>query len=173
MVQEPLESLVQFGPSIEVKTGCSELAAAVSPEWLNSLPVIPQHGDLYSGNVLSNRKRFYIVDWENFGAVDLPFYDLLTLLYSLFRGTEQGPATRFPPKANNFQHSSGITPEIEAQSCRCSSAASPGSDQLVSFAFKGRTPGLYREYVPNHSAVFQGPGYLEPGFSSARIDSRG
>jgi Ser/Thr protein kinase RdoA (MazF antagonist) len=117
MVQEPLEAVAQFGPSVAVKTGCSQLAAAISAQWLNSLPVIPQHGDLYSGNILSHRDRFYVVDWEGFGAIDLPFYDLLTLLYSLLRGTGETPATwhstlmnRFPSLIRSYAQRLNLTP---------------------------------------------------------------
>jgi Ser/Thr protein kinase RdoA (MazF antagonist) len=100
LVQEPLEAVTQFGPSTAVKAGCSQVAAAISTQWLNSLPVIPQHGDLYSGNIISHQDRFYIVDWESFGAIDLPFYDLLTLLYSLLRETGRTPATWDPTLTN-------------------------------------------------------------------------
>jgi len=100
LVQEPLEAVAQFRPSTVVKTGCSQVTAAISAQGLNSLPVIPQHGDLYSGNILSYRDRFYIVDWESFGAIDLPFYDLLTLLYSLLRDTGGTPATWNPTLMN-------------------------------------------------------------------------
>jgi hypothetical protein len=93
---EPLEAVAQFGSSAAVKAGCSRIAAGLSPEWLDSLPVIPQHGDLYSGNILSHRDRYYIVDWENFGAVDLPFYDPLILLYSLLRDTGKTPELWHP-----------------------------------------------------------------------------
>jgi aminoglycoside phosphotransferase (APT) family kinase protein len=102
MVQEPLEAVAQFCPSTAVKAGCPQVAAAISAQWLNSLPVIPQHGDLYSGNILSHRDRFYVVDWESFAAIDLPFYDLLTLLYSLLRGTGETPATWDPTLVNRF-----------------------------------------------------------------------
>jgi aminoglycoside phosphotransferase (APT) family kinase protein len=100
MGQEPLAALEHFGPSAAVKAGCSQVAAAISAPWLNALPLIPQHGDLYSGNVLSHRDRFYVVDWESFGAVDLPFYDLLILLYSLLRDTGATPATWQPSLMN-------------------------------------------------------------------------
>jgi aminoglycoside phosphotransferase (APT) family kinase protein len=96
MVGEPIEAVTQFGSSAAVKAGCSQLAAAVSADWLNALPVIPQHGDVYSGNILSHKSRFHIVDWESFGAIDLPFYDVLTLLYSLLRDTGPTPATWDP-----------------------------------------------------------------------------
>jgi aminoglycoside phosphotransferase (APT) family kinase protein len=91
LVEEPLKAVAQFGGSTAVRAGCSQLAAAVSVEWLKALPVIPQHGDLYSGNILFHKNRFYIVDWESFGAIDLPFYDLFTLVYSLLRDTGATP----------------------------------------------------------------------------------
>jgi aminoglycoside phosphotransferase (APT) family kinase protein len=96
MGQEPLEAVAQFGSSAAVKAGCSRIAAAISEHWVNSLPVIPQHGDLYSGNLLLHRSRFSIVDWESFGAVDLPFYDLLILFYSLLRDSGKTPASWHP-----------------------------------------------------------------------------
>jgi aminoglycoside phosphotransferase (APT) family kinase protein len=101
MGREPLEAVAQFGPSSAVKAGCSQVAAAISAQWLNALPVIPQHGDLYSGNILSHRDRFYVVDWESFGAIDLPFYDLLILLYSLLRDTGGETPARWHPTLMN------------------------------------------------------------------------
>ena len=102
MVQEPLEAVAQFGPSTAVKAGCAEVAAAISAQWLNSLPVIPQHGDLYSGNILSHRDRYYVVDWEGFGGIDLPFCDLLILLYSLLRDTGKTPTAWDPTLMSQF-----------------------------------------------------------------------
>jgi aminoglycoside phosphotransferase (APT) family kinase protein len=96
MVQEPLAAVARFGSSASVLAGCSRLAAEVSPQWVASLPSIPQHGDLYAGNILSHRDRWYIVDWENFGQIDLPFFDLLTLFYSLLRDSGKTPETWDP-----------------------------------------------------------------------------
>jgi aminoglycoside phosphotransferase (APT) family kinase protein len=96
MAEAPLQAVAQFGSSEAVKTGCCQIAAAISPKWLNSLPAVPQHGDLYSGNILSHRDRRYVVDWESFGAIDLPFYDLLTLLISLLRDSGKTPAAWNP-----------------------------------------------------------------------------
>lgn len=88
MVIEPIETVARLVSEPSVLTGCAELRARISPEWMDSLPLIPQHGDLMPGNLLSDGDRLYVVDWENFGKVDFPFYDLLTLLVSLL--TERG-----------------------------------------------------------------------------------
>jgi hypothetical protein len=91
MVKIPLESLTRFGTSAVVQAGCARVAEQSSAEWLNALPVIPQHGDLFFGNILTTRGRFYVVDWETFGAIDLPFYDAVTLLFSLLRADTESP----------------------------------------------------------------------------------
>ena len=83
MVLDPLETVAQLGEEASVRAGCAEMRARISAEWMESLPVIPQHGDLFSGNLLLDRDRWHVVDWESFGVVDFPFYDLLTLLISL------------------------------------------------------------------------------------------
>jgi aminoglycoside phosphotransferase (APT) family kinase protein len=84
-VSEPLRLLEGFGQSAVVRSACSELERRSSPEWLAAWPIIPQHGDLCVGNVIYLREQWSIVDWETFGIVDLPFYDLFTLLFSLLR----------------------------------------------------------------------------------------
>jgi len=88
MVLDPLDTIARVGQAASVRKGCADLRARISAEWMDSLPVIPQHGDLFSGNLLSDGDRWHIVDWESFGTVDFPFYDLLTLLVS--RLTTQG-----------------------------------------------------------------------------------
>jgi aminoglycoside phosphotransferase (APT) family kinase protein len=82
-VAEPLRVLSEFGPALAVPEGCRRLLAAAGPERFQTLPVIPQHGDLYDGNLLRHSGGWYVVDWESFGMVDLPAYDLYTLLLSL------------------------------------------------------------------------------------------
>jgi aminoglycoside phosphotransferase (APT) family kinase protein len=87
MVTKPLEALAAWGPSADVRAGCMAVAEAASTAWVQSLPVIPQHGDLFLDNVLRHGQQWYVVDWETFAAVDLPFYDLLTLLRSALRAS--------------------------------------------------------------------------------------
>jgi aminoglycoside phosphotransferase (APT) family kinase protein len=91
MVVEPLDTVARFGTSASVRMGCANLAAESSAEWLNSLPVIPQHGDLCLGNLFLEGDRWYVLDWESFSVIDLPFYDLLTLLYSMLRQSGESP----------------------------------------------------------------------------------
>jgi aminoglycoside phosphotransferase (APT) family kinase protein len=90
-VVQPLAALAQFGEASSVHEGCARLVATTSEEWVDSLAVIPQHGDLYIDNVLSNGRNWYVIDWETFGAIDLPFYDLFTLLYSVLRRQGETP----------------------------------------------------------------------------------
>ncbi len=91
MVLEPLQTVVDYCDSASIRDGCSKLASRSSADWVHSLPVIPQHGDLFAGNVLSHHDRWAVVDWESFGVVDLPFYDLFTLVLSVFRARGDNP----------------------------------------------------------------------------------
>lgn len=90
MVATPLEAVRLYG-SPTVRNGCIALLETATATWLHSLPTIPQHGDLFLDNILCHREEFHVVDWENFGAIDLPFHDLLTLLLSFLRASAIGP----------------------------------------------------------------------------------
>ncbi len=93
MVSAPLEAVSSFEHSSAVRTSCKALAARISPDWVSSLPVIPQHGDFFSGNLLLHKEHWHIVDWETFGFVDLPLYDLFTFCLSLLRAGAGNPET--------------------------------------------------------------------------------
>ena len=102
-VQRPLRALAGFGASAAVREGCADLERRAGMEWLSSMPVIPQHGDLYVGNVLYAPRQWFIVDWESFGLVDLPVHDVYTFLLSILRadgnrasGWREGIATSIP-----------------------------------------------------------------------------
>ena len=48
---------------------------------LSVMPLISQHGDLTPDNVLINNQReVKIIDWDNFGKIELPLFDLLVFL---------------------------------------------------------------------------------------------
>jgi Ser/Thr protein kinase RdoA (MazF antagonist) len=83
VVSDPLQTLARFGASASVQEGCCRMIERSPADWVNSLPVIPQHGDFVLSNVLLHRGQWHVVDWDGFGMTDIPFYDLITLLYSL------------------------------------------------------------------------------------------
>jgi Ser/Thr protein kinase RdoA (MazF antagonist) len=86
MIVAPLDSVLQFaGPT--VRDGCLALLETATAGWLQTLPVVPQHGDLFLDNVLRYREEYHIVDWDSFGEIDLPFHDLVTLLFSFLHGS--------------------------------------------------------------------------------------
>lgn len=85
LVEEPLKTVAEYGTSATVRRCCQALQKTCSDLVAHQLPVIPQHGDLFFGNVLRNGRQFYFVDWENFNIIDFPYYDLFTLLFSFLR----------------------------------------------------------------------------------------
>jgi hypothetical protein len=90
MVAAPLDAALQSGGPA-VRKGCLVLLETATPEWLGTLPVIPQHGDLFIDNVLRYEDEYHIVDWDSFGDVDLPFHDLITLLLSFLQAYTIAP----------------------------------------------------------------------------------
>ncbi len=87
MVQDPLENAARCASSA-VRRGCGRLLRRIDANSLDSLPVIPQHGDFYPANVTLFRGQLRVLDWETFGTVDLPLYDLVTFLVSLLISTK-------------------------------------------------------------------------------------
>lgn len=52
---------------------------------LNNCPVekitpIFQHGDFTPDNIILKDENLFVIDWDNYGKIDLPAFDLLTLL---------------------------------------------------------------------------------------------
>jgi len=47
------------------------------------LPMLPQHSDFVWANLLHDRRRVIIIDWEHVAFLSLPFFDVWTLLLSL------------------------------------------------------------------------------------------
>jgi Ser/Thr protein kinase RdoA (MazF antagonist) len=90
-VSDPLASLLEFDNAAAVREGCAGLAERIAPAWLDALPVIPQHADLFLDNILTDGQQWHIVDWESFGSTDFPFYDLGTVLVSRLRTGGETP----------------------------------------------------------------------------------
>lgn len=59
--------------------------AAVHAQLIRQFPVeeISQHGDLYFDNILAKGRRVYFLDWEDFGEIKLPGYDLFSLVFDV------------------------------------------------------------------------------------------
>lgn len=102
MVAKPFAALSNWGTSAEILAHCKMLAAECSAGWIEQLPVIPQHGDLFLDNVIRDGNCYYLIDWETFGAVDLPFYDLLTLLISVLNASGGEPQRLNPTVSGQF-----------------------------------------------------------------------
>jgi aminoglycoside phosphotransferase (APT) family kinase protein len=81
-VYAPLEFAAERSPTIS--EACRQTLAAYANGKLDRIPSLPQHGDLYSGNIIiDTNNNWGIVDWELFGNIDLPFYDVVRFLFSL------------------------------------------------------------------------------------------
>jgi Ser/Thr protein kinase RdoA (MazF antagonist) len=117
IVAEPLKTLETFGASQVVRSGVRRVREQASMEWLARIPEIPQHGDLYAGNLLTDGGRWHVIDWESLGATNLPAYDLYTLLLSLLRADGDGPAKwnatlarEIPAVVQGYAKNFGLTP---------------------------------------------------------------
>jgi len=45
-----------------------------------SFPPVPQHGDYCPSNILAGKKSLSVVDWRDFGVIELPMFDLFHLV---------------------------------------------------------------------------------------------
>jgi hypothetical protein len=102
MAQDPLENAARSASSA-VRSGCDRLLRSIDAKWLDSLPVIPQHGDFFPDNVSLFQGQSRVLDWETFGAIDLPLYDLVTFLASLVVPTESALSTLDVKTARDVQ----------------------------------------------------------------------
>lgn len=51
-------------------------------EFLNNMPFIPQHGDLAINNVGKTDTGIIVFDWEDYGLINIPGFDLCVMLLS-------------------------------------------------------------------------------------------
>jgi hypothetical protein len=79
-------------------------------KWLEStdfseiqlLPHIMQHGDFLQNNIGMHKGDIYIFDWEDFGQVKLPGYDLFLFLFSFYDFKFDTVNSSLFPKENSF-----------------------------------------------------------------------
>lgn len=83
LVSEPIDAIVNFRRSRRVEEVCKRVATVFTPERVNAIPTMPQHGDLYPGNVLVEGSTFHFIDWDRFAEIDLPMHDFVTLMISI------------------------------------------------------------------------------------------
>lgn len=84
----PLEFAI--GSCAAIAESCRRTLRGYANGTLDRILALPQHGDLCSGNfIIDEKKKWGIVDWELFGNVDLPFYDVMRFLFSI--GTARSP----------------------------------------------------------------------------------
>lgn len=57
-------------------------------------PNIIQHGDFTNDNILVTKREIFLLDWENFNMINIPFFDLVTFFISL--------NSRFEPNSSNI-----------------------------------------------------------------------
>lgn len=69
---------------------------------LKNIPYIKQHGDLASNNVGVYKKDIYIFDWEDFGRVLLPGYDLFLFAFTFFKFNFDKMDFFISSKSNSF-----------------------------------------------------------------------
>lgn len=55
----------------------------------------PQHGDFHFDNMLFRGEKVFVMDWEDFGEVFLPAYDLFSLVMDFFTPWKAGGVERF------------------------------------------------------------------------------
>jgi hypothetical protein len=82
---EPFEAIGRLGHDTRVERAVAAIGESLAPSFQEStLSEIPQHGDLGFSNILVARDRITVVDWEDFGRVVVPGYDLFCLLLSFY-----------------------------------------------------------------------------------------
>ena len=157
MVVEPLHALLQFGQAESVRRGCERLRERCSKSWLAALPSVPQHGDCVTNNLLLHKKQWRLVDWENYGLIDLPFFDILVFAVSLLRGQGDTPecwdeaaARQVPELLRRYAQAAG-QPDCDVASLLPLSLANWFQLQLLDGrrAFAGRMYQMLQHYFEN------------------------
>ena len=69
---------------------------------LKNIPYVKQHGDLASNNVGVYKKDIYIFDWEDFGRVLLPGYDMFLFAFTYYKLDLDKMDFFILSKSNNF-----------------------------------------------------------------------
>lgn len=82
-----LDLLLQAGIPVQ---DVEALSSVTGP--LDGSPRRIQHGDFWPGNLIRHRKSWWLIDYEEFGTVFTPLYDLFHFLQSTARAKGWGPS---------------------------------------------------------------------------------
>ena len=84
--RESFDAVGKFGRDTKVEATLSQMGEGMKNLLSGvSLPRIPQHSDFCFENLLFEGEKVSVVDWEDFGAVSMPGYDLFCLYLNFFR----------------------------------------------------------------------------------------
>lgn len=71
----------EAGIGTEARDGLGGAFKEAVESWgQSSVPVCAAHGDFTHSNILFSEKGIGVIDWDGFGTIDAPLFDLLTLL---------------------------------------------------------------------------------------------
>lgn len=94
--REPFEAVRKLKGYTEIVATFGRMGEALTPLFQKtSLPRLPQHGDFYFDNILIDGERISVVDWEDFGEIFLPGYDLFCLLLNFYDPLDRQEGKRF------------------------------------------------------------------------------
>jgi thiamine kinase-like enzyme len=83
-INEPIQKFLDFygfrGTRLE--NACRLVAGEFKKQKGQKIPLIWQHGDFHFANIFIDGEKMKLLDWENFGEIELPMYDLFTFLSS-------------------------------------------------------------------------------------------
>lgn len=79
---EELEKVIGVLHDLELAAALRRHIARLDMERLRLLPHTRQHGDLVANNIGLTRRTLVLFDWEDFGRVQLPGFDVALLLVS-------------------------------------------------------------------------------------------
>jgi thiamine kinase-like enzyme len=84
LLRSPVQEFNAQNTSTIFTSQCDRLLRILENYKNTLFPRIPQHGDFSFVNVLFERQGVKIIDWEDFGEIILPLYDVFTLINSLY-----------------------------------------------------------------------------------------
>ena len=80
---EPVYRLIKTDKSMSIKSFSWYFDKLESMK-KNQFYLTPKHADLWPGNIIVNKNKVMVLDWENFGLASLPLFDIFHFMVSYF-----------------------------------------------------------------------------------------